>query len=60
MNDAQCVSLLQWALPSLDLRWPGYRRVRGQVCKRIDRRIRALGLSRTAAYKTYLSEHAAE
>jgi chemotaxis protein methyltransferase CheR len=60
VKDADCVSFLQWALPSLDLRWPGYRRVRGQVCKRIDRRIRALGLSDPAAYRTYLSGHAAE
>ncbi|RPI56688.1 MAG: hypothetical protein EHM55_04410 [Acidobacteria bacterium] len=25
MNDAQCVSLLQWALPSLDRRWPAWK-----------------------------------
>jgi chemotaxis protein methyltransferase CheR len=60
MNDADCVALLQWALPRLGLRWPGYRRVRGQACKRIDRRLRALGLSGPAAYKAYLDEHATE
>ena len=60
MNDAECVTFLQWALPRLGLRWPGYRRVRGQVCKRIDRRIRTLELSGLAAYRSYLSEHATE
>lgn len=60
MNDTDCVAFLQWALPRMGLRWPGFRRVRGQVCKRIDRRIQALGLSGTAAYKAYLSEQAAE
>jgi chemotaxis protein methyltransferase CheR len=34
--------------------------VRGQVCKRIDRRIRALELSGLAAYEAYLTEHATE
>lgn len=54
------MAFLQWALPLRGLRWPGYRRVRGQVCKRIDRRIQALELSGPAAYKAYLSEHATE
>lgn len=60
MNDADCVAFLQWALPHLGLQWPGYRRVRGQVCKRIDRRIRALELSGPAAYRAHLGEHATE
>lgn len=60
MNDADCVAFLQWALPRLGLRWPGYRRVRGQVCKRVDRRIQALKVNGLAAYKAYLSEHASE
>jgi chemotaxis protein methyltransferase CheR len=34
--------------------------VRGQVCKRIDRRIRALELGGLAAYEAYLTEHATE
>jgi chemotaxis protein methyltransferase CheR len=45
MRDEDCVAFLQWALPRLRLRWPGYRRVRRQVCKRIQRRIDALGIS---------------
>jgi chemotaxis protein methyltransferase CheR len=60
MRNADCVRFLQWALPHLGLRWRGYRRVRGQVCKRIDRRIQALELSGLAAYAAYLSEHATE
>jgi chemotaxis protein methyltransferase CheR len=60
VKDAECVRFLQWALPRLGLRWPGYRRVRGQVCKRIDRRIQALQLSGLGAYEAYVTEHAAE
>ena len=59
-GDTDCVGLLQWALPRLGLRWPGFRRVRGQVCKRIDRRIHTLGISGPAAYMAYLSEHPEE
>ena len=50
----ECVRFLQWALPRLQLRWPGFRRVRGQVCKRVERRRRALGLPDLAAYRGYL------
>ncbi len=38
------MGLLQWAAPRLRLRWEGFRRVRGQVCKRIFRRMKGLGL----------------
>lgn len=54
MTDAECVAFLQWALPQLHLRWPGFRRVRRQVCRRIDRRRAALGLANTAAYRSLL------
>lgn len=60
VTDADCVAFLQWALPRLGLRWPGYRRVRKQVCKRVDRRISALGLHGPAGYKSHLEEHADE
>jgi chemotaxis protein methyltransferase CheR len=60
VNDAECVAFLQWALPRLGLRWRGYRRVRHQVCKRVDRRIRALRVNGLAEYKAYLDEHADE
>ena len=42
MRDPECVALLQWLLPRLEMRWLGFRKVRRQVCKRIDRRLREL------------------
>lgn len=59
-GDAACVEFLQWALPQLRLRWPGFRRVRGQVCKRIRRRMRALGMDSLPAYRAYLDRHPGE
>jgi chemotaxis protein methyltransferase CheR len=41
-------------LPQIDLRWPGFRKVRKQVCKRFARRIRDLQLSGFAAYRARL------
>ncbi|XXF77771.1 CheR family methyltransferase [Myxococcaceae bacterium GXIMD 01537] len=60
MTDAECVALLQWAAPRLRLRWEGFRRVRGQVCKRIGRRLKELGLADVAAYRAHLERDAAE
>ncbi len=60
MKDEQCVRFLQWALPQLGMRWPGFRKVRNQVCKRVDRRIRDLGLAGVQAYQAYLEEHTDE
>lgn len=60
MNDEQCVRFLRWALPQLHMRWPGFRKVRKQVCKRIDQRIRDLDLPGVEEYRTYLQEHADE
>ena len=60
MNDSVCVALLQWALPRMGLRWEGFRKVRARVCKRIARRIRALGLDDVDAYRRYLVAHAEE
>lgn len=57
MQDAECVGFLQWALPRLGLRWRGFRKVRGQVCKRVDRRMRTLGLREAGAYTAYLHAH---
>ncbi len=55
-----CVSFLRWALPELGLRWDGFRRVRGQVCKRIARRIRELTLGNFDDYRGYLAGHTEE
>ncbi len=54
MTDRDCVRLLQWALPRAGLRWPGFRRVRRQVCKRISRRMAELGLPDAEAYRARL------
>jgi len=57
MKNEQCMRLLQWALPQLNMRWPGYRKVRNQVCKRIDRRLQELGLKGVEEYRAYLEQH---
>ncbi|MDH3545853.1 MAG: chemotaxis protein CheR [Gammaproteobacteria bacterium] len=60
MKDEQCVSFLQWALPHMRMRWPGFRKVRRQVRKRLDRRIRELRLAGVGEYQAYLEEHPEE
>lgn len=60
MKDAEHVAFLQWALPRMQLRWPGFRRVRRQVCRRIDRRRAGLGLADLAAYRARLEADPAE
>ena len=57
MKDDDCITLLQWLLPRLHLRWPGFRRVRKQVCKRFQRRLSELGLDGAEAYRQYLQRH---
>jgi chemotaxis protein methyltransferase CheR len=53
-GDSACVAFLQWALPRLNLRWPGFRKVRKLVCKRVVRRARELGLEGLDAYRARL------
>ncbi len=60
MKDPDCIRLLRWALPRLGMRWPGFRKVRGGVCKRIGRRMRALGLPDADAYRAHLESHPGE
>lgn len=60
MKDSECVQFLQWALPRLHMRWPGFRKVRSQVCKRITRRMHQLDIDRVADYRAYLEEHLQE
>ena len=57
MENDQCVQLLQWALPHLHMRWTGFRKVRNQVCKRIQRRISELRLTDAESYLDYLQTH---
>ena len=54
MTDGECVEFLQWALPRLRMRWAGFRKVRRQVCRRIERRLLDLDLSDVTAYRAYL------
>jgi chemotaxis protein methyltransferase CheR len=54
------IEFLQATLPRLELRWPGFRKVRGQVIKRLKRRLKALHLQHLAAYTAYLNTHPAE
>jgi chemotaxis protein methyltransferase CheR len=50
-----CTAFLQWALPRLERSWPGYRRVRRLVCKRLAQRLKALGLADLDAYRRHLA-----
>ena len=60
MHDDACVQFLQWALPQLHMRWPGFRKVRAQVCKRLQRRLYNLHLTDVEAYRDYLEQHVDE
>jgi chemotaxis protein methyltransferase CheR len=60
MRDDECVAFLQWALPRLDLRWAGFRKVRRQVCRRIAHRVDELGLADLGAYRAHLETHPEE
>lgn|SRR5574337_1004968 len=57
MTDRDCVQFLKWSLPRLRMRWNGFRRVRGQVCRRVDRRLRELGLADANAYRALLEQN---
>jgi chemotaxis protein methyltransferase CheR len=57
MKDTECVAFLQWALPRLNMRWPGFRKVRRQVCKRITKRMQELSLVEVSAYRDYLGRN---
>lgn len=60
VRDADFVLFLQWALPRMGLRWSGFRKVRGQVRKRVGRRLRALDLPSLGDYRAYLQTHPSE
>jgi chemotaxis protein methyltransferase CheR len=60
MNDESCICFLQWALPQLDMRWAGFRKVRGQVCKRLGHRLEELNLADLKSYRTYLQNNPLE
>jgi chemotaxis protein methyltransferase CheR len=60
VKDADCTAFLQRALPRLGMHWPGFRRVRSQVCKRLRRRMAELELRDVAAYRALLETHPEE
>jgi chemotaxis protein methyltransferase CheR len=60
MSRRETIAFLQWAVPRLGLRWAGYRNVRGQVEKRVGRRVAELALPDLAAYRARLETDPAE
>ncbi len=44
----------------MKLRWPGFRKVRDQVCKRINRRLQELQLPHVSAYRAYVEQNPVE
>lgn len=57
MSSDPFLQFLQWALPKRGLRWSGFRRVRKQVRKRLQRRLKELKLNHWNEYINYLSQH---
>ena len=60
MVDNECVKFLQWALPQMNMRWAGFRKIRSRVCKRIQRRFKSLQMDDVADYQGYLKNHPEE
>jgi chemotaxis protein methyltransferase CheR len=60
ITDPEGIQFLQWCLPRLHLRWPGFRKVRRQVYQRITRRLQELGLPNLQSYRCHLEDHPAE
>ena len=60
IRDPEGVQFLQWSLPRLHLRWPGFRKVRRPVYKRVNRRLQELRLPSLEAYRGYLEDHPSE
>jgi hypothetical protein len=57
MHDKACINFPQHYLPKLGYRWKGFRKVRNQVCKRINKRVKELDLGNIQAYREYLENH---
>ncbi|MDX1631439.1 MAG: CheR family methyltransferase [Thermoanaerobaculia bacterium] len=60
MTDGDCTEFLKWALPRMGMRWEGFRKPRGQVCKRIRERLGDLELRSFERYRDYLDDHPEE
>lgn len=48
---------MQEILPKLGYRWPGFRKVRSQVCRRIHRRMQELDINSYEKYNNYIRDH---
>jgi len=59
-NKNHCTKFLKWVLPQLGLRWEGYRKVKRQVCRRINKRLQTLKLKSYSSYKDYINAHPEE
>ena len=57
MKDSECVEFLQWSLPRLHMRWAGFRKVRKQVCKKLQQRINYLNLDNILDYRNYIEQY---
>lgn len=55
MSDKECARFLKDVLPWLGLRWSGCRRVHRTVCKRLRRRLGALGITDLETYRARLA-----
>jgi chemotaxis protein methyltransferase CheR len=60
MTESDYVQFLKVSLPQLGLRWQGFRKVRRQVIKRLQRRLRELGLQNLSAYTAYIDRYPEE
>ncbi len=60
MKDTECIKFLQETLPKINMQWNGFRKVRKQVCKRINKRLAELSLKDLKSYEKYLNQNPKE
>ena len=60
IHDNELIDFLQWALPKMGYRWPGFRKVRGQVKSCISGRLEELGIGGLGEYRRRLKEDRCE
>lgn len=60
MNNNEAVTFLQWCLPKMDYKWKGFRKVKRQLCRRIDQRMNELNIVDLSAYRDYLNSNKEE
>jgi chemotaxis protein methyltransferase CheR len=56
----ECHEFLRYILPTLGYRWPGFRKVRRQVCRRIHSRMQDLRIKNYTDYILYIEENSNE